>query len=374
MSLLPKLANTKWLISGLIVVGLLVGLMSSDLLKAFTSHTGRRNGMELVPASAIAPSVVREYESVAFDFHIKNTSQEEILWEEIGGSCRCVKFTQPSGEAFPFPVRISPGGSVPFRLTVRTGGVLGDQSYRIAASGRGAKAEYSATGEVGLNVAAGLRVNPTYVRFDADESSFDQSVRIVVYDNYPGDGVYVDSISSTRPDLIAFQVENVSDDGNEAESVPLFDGLKPRRILRVGLTDEGKSVREQTFTSLTIRPASNSHPAVEIPVEIRPARPSVHFSPSIVVVPEESASSASNGIIRKTVYCHTAGKGDLKLLREVPGVKSHLWWNAKESIWVLDLEIEASRLIEARSIEIQMAYSDEPQREYLLPIRVIGGL
>lgn len=227
-----------------------------------------------------------------------------------------------------------------------------------------------ANGEVSLNVAAGIRVTPAFLRFDADDSSFDRPARMIVYDNSPDNGVKIQSITSTRPELLVVQMDEVPDGGHEP--IPSLSGLKPRQIVTVALSQEGASVPEQVFASIAIQPVSSTHPVVDIPVMIRPAKLAVRFSPGTVVVSNASTRSSATGIVRKTVYCYTTGQEDLRIRREVPGVKPSLRWTAKENCWQLDLEINVDKLSQEQPLEITLTYSEEPELDFRLPIRVIG--
>ncbi|MEX2167714.1 MAG: hypothetical protein WD851_00260 [Pirellulales bacterium] len=362
--------STRLLVAGLAIAGLLAGSMSSAVLKSLIGSGDRRARIELVPTSLTAPSVVREYDVVQFDFQVKNSTSEGVLWKTVEGSCGCMSFSQPNGKPLAFPVKLAPDESTPFRLTVKTGGVIGEQRYSFVAAGDSETADCMANGEVSLNVAAGIRVTPAFLRFDADDSSFDRPARMIVYDNSPDNGVKIQSITSTRPELLVVQMDEVPDGGHEP--IPSLSGLKPRQIVTVALSQEGASVPEQVFASIAIQPVSSTHPVVDIPVMIRPAKLAVRFSPGTVVVSNASTRSSATGIVRKTVYCYTTGQEDLRIRREVPGVKPSLRWTAKENCWQLDLEINVDKLSQEQPLEITLTYSEEPELDFRLPIRVIG--
>jgi len=355
-------------IAKFVFAGLFIGLFTRILLNGLPL-TKARGVVEVYPASLVARKAVLEYDVVEFEFEVRNRTHEAISWEAIDGSCGCLEFARRGGGPLKLPLTIGAGDAFPVRLTVKTGGGVGKQQYRLMATGRGPRGAFAAHAQVAINVAAGIRVNPALLRFDARDSSFDKPAQVIVYDNYPANGVEVRSFATTRPDLLEISTEQVS---NRPDGiVTSFNGLQARHVLTVTLTEKSKSVVDEAFASVVIQPASSMHPVVEVPVIITPQKPTVRFSPSAVILEKGLAKPESNSVITKSVYCYASGDGDLRIARAIPGVKPTLKRNAESQCWELNLVIDASEMSDQDSQELYLTYSETPGQGYRLPIRMM---
>ena len=315
------------------------------------------------PTDLVSKEKILEFQVAKLKFSLTNGSSEYAELRSLQASCGCIVFLDQAGTPIEFPVDIPPDTELPVRVEVKTAGAVGVQHYGVRAALQVGESKIIRHAKIEIEVTAGIRTNPSIIRLDSS-SSAGKTERIIIYDNYPEEGVEIDSIKINTPELYNIQIEKVGD--REKEVASLLD-MTPRYLVDIALSEKGKLVEQDTHSSLVVRPVSEEHPLVEIPIYIDVPTPTVRLVPSTIVI----NSSTQEGLITRTVSCFTTTKDiELQLATEMNGVNLQLQRTAKPKQWKLILQVNSAD-VNSLPAEIQICSSDDPIKQLKIPVYVI---
>lgn len=323
----------------------------------------------LTPQLAVVPNVVLEYDVPTVRFSLDNNSSQTVVLESLVGSCGCLKFDDENGKPLLLPSTISANGQLPIRLNIRTGGAIGRQEYQVLATLNCGGEKVTKQAQAVINVAAGIRSNPSFVRFDLASPSSAERSEVFLYDNYPNDGVDIADIRTTRPDLLSTRSLECDSDGT-----PSIRGLKLRLKVSLSLTSEGAHLTDETYAALVVRPASTSHPVVEVPIVINPPKPVIRFVPSSIFIPLQNSNLGADDIVVRTVRCYMTDRaGDLKVVSNNPGVRSKIVATSDPKEQKLEIQAELAQIDVLKPLQIVLRFSETPKLDYVIPVHFIAS-
>ena len=238
------------------------------------------------PAIVLEPPEVRlvedplEGDEVKINLQLRNTSSAPVVVKTATTSCGCIGLATRDGDLRKAPIRLSPGQSIPWLVTIRTLNRIGNQSFNI-------RLDYEAGGVPGhvesttrLNVLAGWSKEPYMLSFEDIDIGREVTGEVDIYDAIPDPGIPIETILSSDPKHL--RAELVAAAGDEARKAELFGAdsqLKMRYVLRAHLNPGEETAGELCEAAVTIVPKDPKRPNLYIPVLYRTRAPAYTLSP-----------------------------------------------------------------------------------------------
>ncbi len=270
------MTNPNCLSRGLLV--LLLGCVAGLGLAFGFLVPGWTNPVASIQFAPATIDLVNEFhvEGEAIDLvaTLRNPSKRDVQVTRIPRSCACIAVAGPQDE-LTFPIPLGPGAERPIHLHLNTQGRPGVQSFFLTAFGTGDDgAELPPAGlTITARILGSLVVIPDalYVTASGAEGAPIRK-QFLLADDWPGDGLEVESISATDPGRFQFELRRV--DGSVAH---LGGSLAKRYELDVVYRPDDQT--EDFSETITIKPAdARVKPSlvpfcgkIARPYELRPA-------------------------------------------------------------------------------------------------------
>jgi hypothetical protein len=181
-----------------------------------------------------------------FDVAVENTSRAPVQVTEFPRSCGCMTF----GEAgdLRLPATLQPGEKLPLKVEIATDGKTGFQTMQLQARGKTASGEPIAPASLMIQgrILTSILPLPEELWIDVHQDERDAPIArtVLLTDQWPGDGLAIDTIASTAGPRMRFDLA-------PADGPVLVRGLdvRKRHLLTINYTVPPKAnVFDETIT------------------------------------------------------------------------------------------------------------------------------
>jgi hypothetical protein len=228
---------------------------------------------------------------IHFETAVENVSAAPIILTTIPRSCGCLTFGQSGG--LKLPVTLRPGERFPLRVEVATDGKTGYQRMEIQALGRKPEGEAVPTARLAIqgNVWSSILPLPEELFVEVDPDTRNKPVvrKVLLADEWPGDGLVIAKITSTAGKRLQFDLA-------PAEGKAMVRGLdvtkRKEMTIRYAIP-EGAETFDET---ITITPARSDAKPATIRLHGRVV-PDFEMHPNRVVVTETSEGATASRVL-----------------------------------------------------------------------------
>ena len=200
-------------ILGLVMITALI----SNIIGWHTAPRWFRKGesqelLQIQPSRLELVSPVEEGTAVKLPLMINNDADSRITINKVSLSCRCSAITGLGNKPLMEPFEVRPKSAIPVQLSIDTRSAEGDIRVSILVEYEKDGVIRSTRSDIKVHVLPQLKciVSPAVIRDPGDGSNITGS--ILLGDSLPGNGVQIESVSSTIPTIVTTECIPIPND------------------------------------------------------------------------------------------------------------------------------------------------------------------